>query len=438
LSAAFVDVAGLTGPAEIPVTIARLAKEAGVLAGPERLLAYFPDFTGLRLPLKGDLVNWFKRIDRASKETNALVLASGDPNFYGLAQKLLLYIDPQRTRLWPGPTMIQLAFARIKRTWAKAEVVSIHGRSGLRELFSAAYRAGQSGEDLAVYTDPQNGPAEIAEALLERGQSHFKMTVFEDLSTEKEKIGEYSLNEAKAINFSPLNLVTLRTSQKPERVILGSPEEAYDPEGGLITKKEIRVAALGLLSFTGDETFWDIGAGCGSVSVEAARLLPFGELWALEKNPVRLARVIANQKRFGLAHLSALEGKAPKDLRRLPDPDRVFIGGAGKDLPEILEITLDRLKPGGIVVVSAIDPSRFAQTVEILSPNDTPDAIQVVVARSQPLRRGYYLKAHNPVWLVRGFAPGKNSENNSDQNPKANKPKIKEKIDHGPFWPKTN
>jgi precorrin-6Y C5,15-methyltransferase (decarboxylating) len=402
LSEALVHVIGLSSPAEVSKEKADLLAQAQVLAAPARLLKFFPKFAGQKLPLTGALNDWLLAIEAASREKGAVVLASGDPNFFGVAQKLLTVVDPARVRLWPGVTMVQRAFALLKKTWANVETVSLHGRASFREFWAAAYRAGRDERPLAVYTDPQNGPAALAAALLARGQDYFKMATFEDLATDKEKMTFFSLKDAAKSHFSPLNLVVLEADPPPQKAILGAPEELYDPENGLVTKREIRLAALGLLELTGGETFWDLGAGCGSVAVEAGRLLDRGELWALEKNPSRAQRILANRRRFGLAHLEVVQGQAPEGLAQLPDPDRVFVGGGGDDLPAILEATLARLKPGGIVVAAVIDPRRLAQAAAILSPKGPPEATQILAARAKGLGSGYFFKPLNPVFLVRG------------------------------------
>jgi precorrin-6Y C5,15-methyltransferase (decarboxylating) len=403
LAKELIHVLGLSSPNEVSREAQKLLDKSEFLAGPERLLDFFPDFDGVKLPLKGPLRPWLQEIEILSQKCSVLVLASGDPNFFGVAQQLMTVLDPAKVCLWPGATMVQKAFALMKKSWAGVETVSLHGRASWREFWAAVYRANQKGGYLAVYTDPRNSPAVLAEALSSRGQDHLTMLVFEDLATNKEKMTSLSLSAAAQGSFSPLNLVVLATDGA-QRVILGSPEEAYDPERGLITKRETRLVALGLLELTGQETLWDLGAGCGSVAVEAARLLEDGEIWALEKNPERVARIKANQRRFGLAHLSVVAGQAPEDLGQLPDPDRIFVGGGGEDLADILSEAQKRLRPGGVIVAATIDPNHLATATRILSSGPVPEVTQLSAARSQALGPGYYLKPLSPIWLVKGGA----------------------------------
>jgi precorrin-6Y C5,15-methyltransferase (decarboxylating) len=393
---------GLSHPGEVTRETADLFLKAKVLAGPTRLLGFFPDFKGRLIPLTKGLTAWLQEIKEASENGLTVVLASGDPNFYGVAERLLKVLDPSLVQIWPGTTMVQKAFALLKKPWSKGETVSAHGRNGWRDFLAAAYRVGRLNGYLAVYTDPDNTPAKLAEELLERGQDHFQLTVFEDLATDRQRVRTLTLNEASQLTFSPLNLAVLEVTNKPLSVTLGALEEVYKPEKGLITKSEIRSAALGLLDLTGSETFWDIGAGSGSISIEAGRLLDYGAIHALEKDPSRVARIKENQKRFGLSHLTVVHGSAPEDLKRLPDPDRVFVGGGGVNLPNILKAVLERLKPQGVLVTAVISPPRLTEAVAAMTINGRlPEVTQVAVARSQPLGTGYFLKPLTQVYLIK-------------------------------------
>jgi precorrin-6Y C5,15-methyltransferase (decarboxylating) len=399
-----VYVIGLSNPDDLSLEAQNILVKAKVLAGPPRLLDFFPDFLGSIIPLKGDLNSWFQVIAALAQKDPTVVLASGDPTFYGLAEKLLTVIDPNKVKILPGLTMVQRAFSLLKMSWDKVETVSVHGRENFREFWAAIYRLGQRGGRLAVYTDPVNGPAKIASLLLAKGLDNLTMTVFEDLATPYEKMTALTLSQAEKNQFSPLNLVVLTANPPAQTVILGAPEETYQPENGLITKAEVRVVALGLLRLQGDETFWDLGSGCGSVAVESARLLSRGEIIALEKDPTRVELILANRRRFGLAHLEVVAGEAPAALSQLPAPDRVFVGGGGAALETILKATLKRLKPHGIVVCAAINIESLTTATHALAALSPPEVVQVSLFRSQPLGDGRYLKALNPVWLVKSKA----------------------------------
>jgi precorrin-6Y C5,15-methyltransferase (decarboxylating) len=153
------------------------------------------------------------------------------------------------------------------------------------------------------------------------------------------------------------------------------------------------------------QVLWDVGAGSGSVGLEASLLLGRGRILAVEKNPERAAQIAINLEKFRVANLEVICARAPQCLATLPPPDRVFIGGGGADLADILRDSLSRLKPGGIVAVSAtlLETLEEARRV-LLGEGWRADIVQLQVSRAQPLAGGAYLKALNPVWIITGSA----------------------------------
>ena len=186
---------------------------------------------------------------------------------------------------------------------------------------------------------------------------------------------------------------------------LGMPEEAYSPERGLITKAEIRAVVLAKLALHPGQVLWDVGAGSGSVGLEASIFLGNGRILAIEKNPERAAQIVANRDKFGISNLEVIRGQAPQCLADLPDPDRVFIGGGGKNLADIIKETLPRLHPQGLVVISAALLETLEEARRVLGQeNWLVDVVQLQVSRAQPLSEGSYFKAFNPVWIITGAA----------------------------------
>jgi precorrin-6Y C5,15-methyltransferase (decarboxylating) len=185
------------------------------------------------------------------------------------------------------------------------------------------------------------------------------------------------------------------------RLHLGLPEAAYDHEQGLITKAEVRAVVLAKLGLFPGQVLWDVGAGSGSVGLEASLLLGAGRILAVEKNPARLAQLAANRDRFGVTNLEIIAGQAPQCLHRLPPPDRVFIGGGGEAVGDILAAVLLRLRPGGRVVLTATRLETLETARRLLAQHQLqPDVVQLQVSRSQPLAGGHYFQALNPVWII--------------------------------------
>ena len=389
-----------------PPAVEKYIEESEVLAGSDRLLQLFPDYKGRKFTLSLPLDLWLSELKELQDQGLKLaVLTSGDPNYFGLAKQLLSSFNSNPVVIVPSTTVVQQAFAKLKVSWAQTEVVSLHGRTTTSSFWNAIFRASHypgSGY-LAIYTDPSNTPTIIAKRLLGRGQPNWRMVVFEDLGTPDEQITSLTLYEAKVRKFSPLNMVILECLKKPQTITLGMPEEAFAHEAGLITKREVRSVSLGLLNIHPNHTMWDLGSGSGSVSIEAASLLPHGSIWAVEKSPLRTEQIVANRANFGASQVEVVEDDILAAMRHLPLPDRVFIGGGGPDLGEIIKMAVSKLKRNGVIVANVVtlDALHLA-TASMTESGLEVDLTQVQVSRSQPLQDTLYLKPINQVWLVRG------------------------------------
>ena len=377
---------------------------ARVLVGGERHLAELADAPGEKVRLTANLDTAFENIRERMADGGVVILASGDPLFYGIGARAVEELGAENVEILPNVTTFQAAFARLKMPWQDAALVSVHGRdsSGLRE---AAARA----DKLAVLTDRRNTPAEVARVLTEAGWTDARLCVLEDLGRDSERICWYGLTDVQAVEFSPLNVViAVRESAQTAapRLHLGMDESAYDHQAGLITKTEARVVALARLALGPDMTLWDVGAGCGSVSIEASLLMPGGSIVAIEKDPERLRQIETNRRRFGVPRYQVVDGIAPECLGDLPDPDRVFVGGGGPAIGSIIGECLKRLPPGGCIVITAVLLETFHMAVDALEKNGMEVEItQIQASRSHKMEQGTRLRAENPVWVIKGEKP---------------------------------
>jgi len=392
----------------LPPAVAALIEEADVLAAGDRLLNLFPKVKAARLRLSLPIEGWLKELKTLQRKgKKVVVLTSGDPNYYGLAKKLMTVIEPDLVTVIPAPTVMQQAFARLKVSWENTEVVSLHGRESQTAFWSALFRASHhSGSGfVAIYTDPENTPTVIAKRLLGRGQQNWRMIVFEDLGTRDERHTAWTLFDAKLRKFSPLNLVVLECLKRPAHISLGMPESDFVHEAGLITKRETRLVALGLLNLRPHHTLWDLGAGSGSISIEAASLLPYGSVWAVEKSPLRSKQIAANRAFFGATQVEVVEDESLAAMDHLPPPDRIFIGGGGGGLPEIIKKARARLAPKGLILANAVSLDSLGLATAAVSEAGLKLSVtQIQAARSEPLNDSLILKPMNQVWLVLGAA----------------------------------
>jgi len=188
---------------------------------------------------------------------------------------------------------------------------------------------------------------------------------------------------------------------------LGLPDDAFEqrrPNKGQITKREIRAVSLYSLGLRHDSVVWDIGAGTGSVSVEAALIASEGQVYAIERDTDSLPLLEANVVNLGSDNIHIVNGEAPAALESLPNPDSVFVGGSGGNLSEILEYANSRLKPNGTIVVNLAVLERTSETYHLLKKLGlTAEITQVASSRGKEMPDGAVrLEALNPVFIVSG------------------------------------
>ena len=382
-----------------------VVEKAEVLAGGQRLLDCFPDLPAERVKIGARVDETLASLAARRLERQTVVLATGDPNYFGITRALLRHVPPEAVEIVPNVSVLQWAFAAAREPWDDAEFVSVHGRS--MDGLAAAVRGRHK---VCLFTDEHNSPAVIGRALLDAGLGEYRTVLCEDLGGPAERVRRLTLAELSAVQAHPLNtLILLGPESSPAQAepvawTPGLPEDAFDqrkPKIGLITKREVRVLSLARLALRLDSVVWDIGAGSGSVSIEAARLAPRGRVFAVEKNAEDVEIVRANVEKFGVAHVTVVHARAPEGLDRLPDPDAVFVGGSGGGLSEILAIAAARLRSGGRIVVNAVTLDTLHEAVSAFRRLALEhEAILVSIARSRPLLGMMSFEALNPVHIV--------------------------------------
>lgn len=352
------------------------------------------------IPVAGPLAPILEEITRDLDAGKAVVvLADGDPLFFGLGKRLIEHLGPERVFVHPNLCTLQMAAARVGLPWHEVRVVSLHGRSDFNPLFASLARF----ERLAVFTDPENSPAVIAQALLERGVVDAQLIVLENLGAQNETARRLRLEEAWDLPFADLNLVLVERTAPPEiPLMLGIPDHFYLHEKGLITKQAARALGLSMLGVMPDSVIWDLGAGCGSVAIEASHLAHEGRIFAVEREPRRAAMIRENVRRIGAWLVDTVTGEMPDCLAALPDPDRVFIGGGlGQDTRPLAH-ACRRLKPGGRVVIHAILLDTLMRVKDYFQAQNWNFGItQIQASTADRLAGDLRLRAQNPVFIIR-------------------------------------
>lgn len=385
----------------------RIIEQAEILVGGKRLLAFFPDAAAEKKTIGKDVEDVIAFIRSRMVRKSIVVLASGDPLFFGIGAKLVQAFGPERVTIHPNISSVAAAFARLKEPWGGVRTFSLHGRSNENELLDALAEE----ERVAVLTDFARGPGFVARLILEQMGGGFRMAVMEALGTDSERHRWYRLEDAAAMSFAEPNIVVLKRKTHPtgarRRPALGIPDEWLAHRQGLITKSEVRAVALAKLRLEAGQVLWDLGAGCGSVGIDAAQLIGNGTIVAVEKDPRRIEEIKVNARRFGACQLRVVQAVLPRGLARLPQPDRIFIGGGGRDLPAIISAAASRLKPNGIMAINAVLLQSVQDAAALLRRlGFVTEMVQVQILRSAPMPWSERLEALNPVWIITGRREG--------------------------------
>jgi precorrin-6Y C5,15-methyltransferase (decarboxylating) len=255
--------------------------------------------------------------------------------------------------------------------------------------------------------------------LLGQKIDYFTAYVCENLGSPDERVTHADLADVARQEFSPLNvLILVRKPEPPDRPaemrgrrLFGNPDNAFlqsQPHRGLLTPAEVRAIALAELDLGEESVFWDVGAGSGSVAIEAAQIARRGTAYAIEMDPEDHQLMTANAQRFGVANLKPVLGKAPEAWEKLPAPDAVFVGGTGRAVNRIAELAFQRLKPGGRMVVNVSSIESIAAVREVLSSKAGDVTVRMVqISRGVHQLERLRFESLNPTFLISAVKGGK-------------------------------
>lgn len=379
-----------------------LITSSHVLAGSERLLRFFPNFHGKKVPIEGKLSLFLDDLYEESAEATVTLLASGDPLFFGIGALVTKRFGGEHVTIIPHVSSMQLAFAAAGVSWTDAYLGSCHGREiqGLANII-------QQYKTVGLFTDEENSPQRIARHLLDYNDAQWTATVCENLEAPDQRIRDFPLEDlAEARDIGSLNVLILKRSQEQvlQPIIPFMDEEAFahrSPLHGLITKKEIRALSLACLGLNPRSLVWDIGAGSGSVAIEAAKIARFGKAFAIECDPEGVALCEQNVRQHRTDNVQVIAGRAPEALKELPAPDAVFVGGSKGEMQEILAYSLEKLRPGGRLVVNAVTLDNVNEAYQFFKSRAIqPQLMMVNISRGKPLAGKYTrYEAMNPIHI---------------------------------------
>ncbi len=365
---------------------------------------------------------WFIQAERHKTNSamrSVVLLASGDPLFFGIGRRMRDEFGKEAVEILPDLSSVQEAFARINEAWDDAVLISLHGGPDIAKRRALPYevhdipRLLERSGKMGVLTDRENNPGVIATILQsanDNRQFEIVMHVCERLGYPDEKITTGTPAEIAAASFSDPNVVIIMkdrgqgaaTKGQETSVKFGMREDDILHERGLITKDEVRAATLHKLCLPQRGVLWDVGAGSGSVSLEAALLCPGLRVIAVEKEQGRIDAITANMRHFNAENVETINGSAPDALTGLPAPDRVFIGGSSGRLGDIVACVSEKM-PSGIIVINAASLETLHDALAALDKNGfSVEVAEISVSRAKIVGGKRLMSALNPVFVLRG------------------------------------
>ncbi|WFS00991.1 precorrin-6y C5,15-methyltransferase (decarboxylating) subunit CbiE [Rhizobium tumorigenes] len=342
---------GEDGPAGLTEETRQRIASAPIVYGGARHLELVAPLIG------GETHSWLSPFERsidhllARRGMPTVVLASGDPFWFGIGATLSRFIPPEEMYVISGPSAFSLAAARLGWPMQSATLLSLHGRP--IDLLRPHLHPGRK---IIALTSDATSPEAIAALLTRLGFGRSTLTLLEAMGGPRERVtlhqaASFSLEDIDALNVMAVEVVADRDARLLP--LAQGLDDALFSHDGQITKREVRAMTLSALAPRHGDLLWDIGAGSGSVSIEWLLADPSLRAIAIEGVPERTARIRRNADDFGVPMLQLVEGTAPEALTGLAQPDAIFIGGGGSE-PGVMEAAKAALKPGGRLVANGV------------------------------------------------------------------------------------
>ncbi len=356
-----------------------------------------------------ELVNWLR-----SQKTDVILISRGDPLWFGIGRILLENFSKDELSFYPSNTCIQLAFSKLKIPWQDTVNVSIHGRDSNRLVEALKTRP----SSLAIITDSNNKSLEIIKKNLSELNliDFYDFWLCEEIGFENEKIRKLNLKESLPSDISNLNIVVLEKTMKNysnnDLPLFGISDhifKTFDDRPNLLTKREVRVQILADLELPKNGVIWDIGAGCGSIGLEALKLRPNLDLFCIDKRFGSKALILENSERLGVKPKFIFEEDInnilnTKNISPFEKPNRLLIGGCDKKTKlQIINKLALFMSIGDIVVIPLIDIQNIKELKEELEDKNFKTNLNLIQTyKSLSIAEGMRLEPNNPVFLLKG------------------------------------
>jgi len=356
-----------------------------------------------------ELVNWLR-----SQKTDVILISRGDPLWFGIGRILLENFSKDELCFYPSNTCIQLAFSKLKITWQDSVNVSIHGRDSTKLVEALKARP----SSLAVITDSNNNSLKIIKKNLSELNliDFYDFWLCEELGFDKENIRKLNIKESLPSDISSLNIVVLTKTKRnylnDNLPLLGISDhifKTFDDRPNLFTKREIRVQILADLELPKTGVIWDIGAGCGSIGLEALKLRPNLDLVCIDKRIGSKELILENSKRLGVKPKFIFEEDINKtlntrNLSSFEKPNRLVIGGCDKKTKLLIINKLGQaMNIGSIIVIPIIDIQTIEELKKQLEDKNFKTNLNLIQTyKGLSISEGMRLEPNNPVFLLKG------------------------------------
>ncbi len=349
------------------------------------------------VPLEFPIRSFLAKLGEISQQGgNILLLASGDPLFFGLASTLSEMGASWPIKIIPSVSSLQLACSKIGLPWANISIFSLHGRNDMSPLM----RILTSGKNFCLLSGNEPGPDYVARFLLDRGLDNYEVHTFQNLGSVEEQIHRYSLKNCAMQRFSSVCLsIFIRHKEKKQ-----FPYSKYNLLGNYSTPELRRGIILELLQIKPEDTVWDVGAGSGLLACRMAETATAGTVWTIEEKSARALDIQYNRRILACPNMKVVWGHAPEILGRLPRPSKIFIGGglSSPDAYSLLDVCADKLLSGGNMVICCILLENLQKCLNHKwNDNMQTSFYQSQLSKGEPLGQGMRFVAENPVFLFK-------------------------------------
>ena len=371
--------------------------ESNILIGDKRMLSAFADDSKTVY----DTIKTSAIADIAAKADPVkdvlAVLVSGDVGFFSLAKTISGKLPDCECVRYCGISSLVYFASKLQLSWDDAKIVSMHGRD--QNLVAAVAQ----NKKVFSLTGGEHSPQALCKQLCEHGMGQVTVYVGENLSYPEEKITQGTAEEISALNFPSLSVMMLLNDEANgfAPTVHGLADDLFMRSKVPMTKQEVRSVSMSKLMPKATDLIYDIGAGTGSCSVELALIAKQGKVWAFERNPVAVELLGKNKELFGLSNLEIIAGEALENIKAMPAPDCVFVGGSGGDLCEMLDVIYAKNSKCR-VVINAITVETLAQVAAYYKEHEdySLEIVNVFVARGKHLGSYNLMIAQNPVYVM--------------------------------------